>query len=183
MSDALRKVYEQEGQLANFFEKTVPTDLFRRRNVGDKTPIMQPTIIGFGKDDRPRPPDIMLRDERGDTPQYNAGGMVRESNSKPVTKQLISDASKYVVQGCRTTKGDFRGVSTFDMMNPRAKGVEWFYIPEGTEIPPGLAITRDGRKTPGQSLHHTIAPKDNMPFPLFLQHLKGFEAALKKMQG
>jgi len=182
MSDALKKVYEQEGLLANFFEKAVPTDLYRRRNIGDKTPIMQPTIIGFGKDEKPRPPDILLRDESGATPQYNAEGMVRETNSKPLTKQLIADASKYVVQGCRTTKGDFRGVSTFDMMNPRARGVEWFAVPEGTEIPPGLAITRDGRKVPGQPLHHTIAPKDNMPFTLFLQHLKGFEAVLRKVQ-
>lgn len=82
--------------------------------------------------------------------------------------------------GCRDTFGDFRGVSTFDEINPRAKDVEWFYIPEGTEIPAGLAVTRDGIKLPGKPLHHTIAPRNNMPFTLFLQHLKGFEAVLKK---
>lgn len=183
MSDALKKKYEEKGLLANFFETTVPTNLYRRRNIGDKTSIMQPTLIGFGPDDRPRPPDIYLTDDSGASPQYNAQGMVRETNSKPLTKQLIAEAPKYTVQGCRDTEGDFRGVSTFDMLNPKAKGVEWFYIPEGTEIPPGLAVTRDGIKLSGRPLHHTIAPKNNMPFTLFLQHLKGFEAVLKKAQG
>jgi len=94
--------------------------------------------------ERPRPPDIYLTDESGASPQYNDQGMVRETNSKPPTKQLIADASKYTGRGCRDTVGDFRGVSTFDEINARAKDVEWFYIPEGTEIPAGLAVTRDG---------------------------------------
>lgn len=70
--------------------------------------------------------------------------MRRESNSKPLTKEIIGDASKYVVQGCRITKGDYRGVSTFDVINPRARGVEWFCIEADTKIPPGLAVTQDG---------------------------------------
>jgi hypothetical protein len=97
--------------------------------------------------------------------------MLRETNSKPLTQEIIGDASKYIVKGCRTTKGDYRGVSTFDMINPRARDVEWFYIQADTKIPPGLAVTKDGDKRPGEALHYTVAPKDNMSFPLFLQHL------------
>src|SRR6202007_2457194 len=110
-----------------------------------------------------RPPDILLVDDGGVSPQYDGKVMRRETGRKPLTRQLISEASKYVVKGCFGPDEDFRGVSTFDMTNPRARGVEWFYIPEGTEIPAGLAITRDGRKIPGQPLHHTITPKNDMP--------------------
>ena len=72
---------------------------------------MQPTLIGFGPEDEPRPPDIYLTDEAGLSPQYAADKMVREPGSKPVTKQLVSDASKYTVKGCRTIKGNYGGVN------------------------------------------------------------------------
>jgi hypothetical protein len=179
-TDELKKIYEGEGKLAYFFEQATPVNLFRRRNIGDKTMIMQPTVIGFGPDEKPRLPDIRLEDEAGASPQFDGSKMRRESNSKPLTKEIVGDASKYIVKGCRTTKGDYRGVSVFDMVNPRARGVEWFYIEANTKIPPGLAVTQDGNKRTGESLHYTIAPKDNMPFALFLQHLKGLEAILKK---
>lgn len=183
MSDALKKKYEQAGQLANFFDKNVPTDLYRRRNVGDKTPIMQPVLIGFGNPESPREPDVYLTNEKGLSPQYEGATMLREPGSKPLTRQIIEDATKYVVRGCRGPDTDFRGVSTFDMKNPFAPpNVEWFYIPEGTEIPPGLAVTADGKKFPGKPRHYTIAPKDDMPLPLFLQHLKGLAAMVKKAQ-
>ena len=179
-TDEMKKIYEAGGKLAYFFEQRTPVNLYRRRNIGDKSMIMQPTIIGFGAEDRPRLPDIKLEDEVGVSPQFDGATMRREPNSKPLTKQLIGDASKYTVKGCRTIKGDYRGVSVFDMVNPRARGVEWFYIEADTKIPPGLAVTQDGDKRPGESLHYTIAPKDNMPFDLFLQHLTGLEAILKK---
>jgi hypothetical protein len=104
-----------------------------------------------------------------------------EPKGKPLTQQIVADASKYIVRGCRASTGDYRGVSVFDEPGVVHKKYEWFSIPEGTPIPPGLAVTRDGKKRPGVQLHHTIAPKDDMPFTLFLQHLKGFEAALKKV--
>ena len=181
MSDELKKVYERAGSLAYFFEKGMPTDLFRRRKIGDQTPIMQPTLVGFGPDERPRLPDIHLSDESGRSPQFKGDGTIeREPGSKPLTKQIVADASTYTVRGCRTIKGNYRGVSVFDQPAMATRDAEWFYIPEGTDIPAGLAVTKDGDKMPGKALHYTIAPKDDMPFTLFLQHLKGFEAALKK---
>ena len=184
MSEELKNIYARAHRSADFFDASVPIDLYRRRKIGDKTPIMQPTIIGFGKAEDPRLPDIYLEDESGKSPQFNNGDMVREPGSKPVTQQIVADAAKYVVRGCRTVKGDYRGVSVFDEIVQSASiGAEWFFIPEGTEIPAGLAITRDGIKKPGRPLHYTVAPKDNMPFGLFLAHLKGLEAAIKKQAG
>jgi hypothetical protein len=40
-----------------------------------------------------------------------------------------------------------------------------------TEIPPGLAVTKDHKNMHG-AYHYTIAPKDDMPLELFLQHLE-----------
>jgi hypothetical protein len=181
MSDELKKVYERAGSLAYFFEAATPTNLFRRRKVGDKTPIMQPTLVGFGPEERPRLPDIHVFDSGGRSPQFKADGTIeREPGSKPLTRQIVADASNLTVRGCRTMKGNYRGVSVFDQPALTSRDAEWFFIPEGTEIPPGIAITKDGDKMPGKALHYTIAPKDNMPLTLFLQHLKGFEAALKK---
>jgi hypothetical protein len=182
MSDDMKKLYKEKGLLANFFETATPVNLYRRRNVGDKTPIMQPTVIGFGPADEPRRPDIFLTDERDASPQHEADAttILREPGSKPLTKQIIAGASKYTVKGCRATAGPYRGVSVFDQANSVTAKHEWFCIPDGTEIPPALAVTREGVKTPGKPQHYTIAPKDDMPFTLFLQHLKGFEAILKK---
>ena len=143
---------------------------------------MQPTVIGFGPSDDPRRPDIFLADDRGVSPQHESDGktILREPGSKPLTKQILADASKYTVKGCRATAGPYRGVSVFDQANSGNVKHEWFCIPDGTEIPPALAVTREGVKTPGKPQHYTIAPKDDMSFTLFLQHLKGFEAVLKK---
>ena len=182
MSGDLKKLYMAKGLLANFFETVTPVDLYRRRNVGDKTPIMQPTIVGFGPADEPRRPDIFLADDRGMSPQHEADRrtILREPGSKPLTKQILADASKYTVKGCRATAGPYRGVSVFDQASSTHVKHEWFCIPDGTVIPPALAVTREGVKTPGKPQHYTIAPKDDMPLTLFLQHLKGFEAVLKK---
>jgi Tse2 ADP-ribosyltransferase toxins len=183
MSDNLKNEYARKQLLDNFFDNKTPIDLFRRRDVGDSTPVMQPTLIGFvRREGDPRRPDIFLSDEKGQSPQHGADNrtILTEPKGKPLTKQIVADGSKYVVRGCRTTAGDYRGVSVFDEPGVTHKKYEWFTIPEGTPIPPGLAVTRDGKKRPGVQLHHTIAPKDDMPFTLFLQHLKGFEAVLKK---
>ncbi len=67
-TDEMKKIYEAGGKLVYFFEQRTPVNLYRRRNIGDKTMIMQPTIIGFGPEDRPRLPDIKLEDEAGVSP-------------------------------------------------------------------------------------------------------------------
>lgn len=69
--------------------------------------------------------------------------------------------------------GSHRGVSVFDKHNPRLTHFDWYRIPHGTKIPDALAVTRDSAsKTSMLPIHYTITPKDDMPLPLFLQHLK-----------
>lgn len=72
------------------------------------------------------------------------------------------------------------GVSVFDMVNTALSNFDWFKLPANTSIPESLAVTRDAdRARPGKPTHYTIAPKDDMPLSLFLQHLKGMAAAAK----
>lgn len=184
MSDELKTVYDIANKSDRFFDKITPVDLFRGKKKDDTFDLLQPTLIGWMTHVEPRLPDILVHDSRGVSPQYHGGqaggAIVTEPRSKPTTAQIISDASAYVVKGCRTIRGDHRGVSVFDMANTALSNFDWFKLPANTPIPDSLAVTRDAdRARPGKPTHYTIAPKDDMPLSLFLQHLKGMAAAAK----
>ena len=184
MSNDLKNIYENHGRLHNFYDEQTPVDLFRGAKDDQKFPLMTPTLIGWvGR--TPRPPDVLLADAKGSTPQYIGGSypgpIAEEGHEKSITAKIVSDASSYIVKGCRTVKGHHRGVSVFDAART-FKGFTWYRIPVGTEIPPALAVTKDDDgSVKGAPIHFTIAPKDDMPLSLFLQHLKGFEAVAKKV--
>ena len=73
-------------------------------------------------------------------------------------------------------------MSVFDATNPQLKNFDWYEMTAGTTILDALAVTRDAdRPIPGRATHYTIAPKDDMPLSLFLQHLKGMAAKAKKV--
>ncbi len=184
-TDDLKKIYAKEGKLHNFFDDLTPADLYRGRRTGLTIPFLQPTIIGWPTQTDWRPPDVLTQDAHGKSPQYTSGHPANEPLTEdrikmPLTAEIIANADKYIVKGCRTTRANdrHRGVSTFDQMNPRLKNHDWMKLPVNTEIPPGLAVTRDEK--PGAPsaapVHHTIAPKDDMPLSLFLQYLKAMEA-------
>jgi len=186
MTDELKRIYAREGKLHNFFERQVPGDLHRGRKAGLKTPYLLPTIYGWNTRTAPRPPDVLLQDGQGHTPQYEGGAAegALETDADPLqprTAAIIRTADDYVVKGCRATfPARHRGVSVFDRINPRLKNNTWIRIPEGTPIPEALAVTRDfdpGVRGFGMPRHYTIAPKNDMPLSLFLQHLKSLEAA------
>jgi len=104
----------------------------------------------------------------------------------PRTAAIVDAAAHYTVKGCRATfPGPHRGVSTFDRPNPGLPTFEWIRLPVGTSIPPGLAVTRDFEASflepCNKPRHYTIAPKDDMPLPLFLAHLRGLEAAAARV--
>jgi hypothetical protein len=151
-SDKLKKIYEAEGKLKYFFDDKVPRDLFRRQKRSEAkkgVPALHPDLVGFTrKDGSQRLPDVEVID-----------GMV---------------------QGCRCTKGDYRGISLSDMKQD-LPGMKWYKLPglphKEIEIPAALAITQDGDQK-GKPNHYTIAPKDNMPLPLFLVWLNALERHL-----
>jgi hypothetical protein len=193
INDDLKRLYEREGKLHNFFESRTPADLFRGRRIGQSSPFLQPTLFGWNTGAGMRAPDILVEDSLRVSPQYQGGDInadlvVEPRDAQPLTASMVANADNYIVKGCRTTKpGRHRGVSTFDQINPRLRNHDWIRIPEGTGIPPGLAVTRDedlrgSRRGGDVPTHHTIAPKNDMPLSLFLQHLKGLEAAAKGVQ-
>lgn len=69
------------------------------------------------------------------------------------------------------------GISTFDMKVTwyGSRTTKHYVIPAHTEIPPGLAVTKDHKNAQG-AYHYTIAPKDDMMSELFMQTLKVMSA-------
>ncbi|MDB5865731.1 MAG: hypothetical protein JWO70_3537 [Betaproteobacteria bacterium] len=180
MTDELRRVYEGAGALDRYFDQKTPVDLFRGRRQGDATDLMQPTLIGWYAKLEARDPDVLVVDDKGGSPQYTSGDLselVTEGKGKPVTAEIVRNADKLVVKGCRTMVGNHRGVSVFDKTNPGLRNFDWFKLPGGTELPDAIAVTRDfSGATSAKPIHYTVAPKDDMPLSLFLQHLKGLAA-------
>ena len=184
MTDELRRVYEGAGALDRFYEGALPMPLFRGRRTGHTTELMQPVIIGWITARGPRVPDVLLSDERNVSPQYTTGdspSIVTEGKAKPLTADIIAHADQYVVKGCRTMRGDHRGVSLFDKTNPRLGNLDWYKIPAGFGLPDAIAVTRDSsRKESTEPIHYTVAPKDAMSLSLFLQYMKALaNAAIK----
>jgi len=155
MTDDLRRLYEQAGKLKYYFDKKVPRDLFRgqsRKEERAGTPVLYPNP-GFTK----------------------PTGAVR----LPDVEIVERDGKKWV-KGCRCLHGDYRGVSTFDRINPSLKGFSWHKLPQGTDIPEALAITQDS-DFKDRANHFTVAPKDDMPLELFQVWLNTLAEAMKKV--
>lgn len=151
MSDALRKIYEQQNRLPYYFDKTVPIDLFR----------------GQSRDEAKKDLPII----------YPNPGFVRANGKVRIADVMITTIDgKQFVKGCRTTAGEYRGISTFDKMR-EFPGFKWYKLPAGTKIPEALAITQDSAK-PNESNHYTIAPKDDMTLELFQTWLNVLNLAL-----
>jgi hypothetical protein len=150
MTADLRKVYEAEGLLRYYFDEKVPRDLFRGQSKTETKqglPILYPNP-GFRRSDgQERPPDVLIVEQDG----------------------------KKIVKGCRTIRGEHRGISTFDGKPPNLRGFKWYKLPKSTDVPEALAITQDTDRKNSPN-HFTIAPKDDMPLPLFQVWLNALAA-------
>jgi hypothetical protein len=176
MTEEMKKAYEAVGELKYFFEKYVPNlnlwrglkkDKYKEQiktfnNSGKQVPVnfardfsIEPVIAGF---------EIVTKH----------GKRWRE----PDVKVFIRNGEKWI-KGCRTTrKGDQHwGVSLWDS-KPKFAEKGWFnFCLPGKDsenpvpIPASLAITQDDDYT-FRSNHYTIAPKDDVPLSLYVQHLK-----------
>lgn len=160
MSDELKKIYAREGKSGRYFDGKTPCELFR----------------GQHPDGHSRQ-EFVLEPHRGFVKIDKATGRKRERRADVA---IVNRDGRDVVIGCRVTSGDFRGLSTFD------KPVTWFdkprwynfSIPKGTKLPDSLAVVRDKYDYDKDATHYTIAPKDDMPFELFIQSLKGIAAQM-----
>ena len=143
---------------------------------------MLPTIIGWYSRGEARDPDILLRNQKGNSPQYindDFKQLATEGKELELTAEILRNADQYIVKGCRTMSGLHRGVSVFDKKNPRLR-FDWYIIPANSKLPDALAVTRDDDKTiSSKPIHYTLAPKDNMPLSLFLQYLRSMGAQAK----
>ena len=155
ISNELREIYEKAGLIHRFFETKTPLDLYRAQSFKDEEAgrdLIYPHPGYKPKNGPPRLPDV----------------------------EEFKQGNETFVRGCRTIKGDYRGVSMFDRVNPRFKGGKWYRLPKDTEIPPALAVLQDGELDPNRETHFTIAPKDNMPKALFQVWLNALGAKLVK---
>jgi hypothetical protein len=143
MSDDLRKIYVAAGLADRFWDTSTPTALWRAQKQTD----------------------------------FHAGAIVLEphpgSATRPADVKVVDRDNQKIVLGCRCVKGDFRGISTYDMKVTwyGSRTTKHFRMAANTPIPPGLAVTKDHRNAQG-AYHYTIAPKDDMPLQLFMQQLK-----------
>lgn len=176
MSEELKRVYEKQGALDRYFDTVIPKDLYRGYKKGATYDLMQPTLLGFYIRGNPRLPDVHVSAQDSKiSPQFTDATereLVVDDTFGSLTVAMVANADKYMVRGCRTMDGEFRGVSLFDKKNERLRNHSWYKIPKGAEIPEALACTRDGPADAPYPVHYTIAPKDDMPLSLFLQHLK-----------
>lgn len=154
MTDQLKQIYERENLRHRYFDGKTPCDLFRGQSRADDKkalPLLNPNP-GF---------------TRGD-------GTVRIADVRVEER----DGQKFVL-GCRSTSGDYRGISAFDKKNPALRGFSWYKLPKDTDIPEALAVTQDGASK-DRANHYTIAPKDDMTLELFLVWLKALSDKMTK---
>jgi hypothetical protein len=143
MSDTLKTIYREANLAHSFWDDATPVDLWRVQ----KKPDFDRKTMLF----EPHP----------------------GNDTRPADVRVIDRDGHQVVLGCRCVKGGSRGISTFD------KRVTWFgnrssrhfRLPAKAILPPGIAVTKDHRNEYGAH-HYTLAPKDDMPLDLFLQHLR-----------
>jgi hypothetical protein len=155
MSEELRRVYEEAGLLQYYFDKDVPRDLFRgqsKTEVKQGLPILYPNPGFTRRDGTQRPPDVEIVEVNGNK----------------------------VVKGCRTIRGEYRGVSTFDRKFTLGAGFTWYKLPKATPIPEALAITQDSDYPAPKQNHYTVAPKNDMPVGLFQVWLDALNKHLVK---
>jgi hypothetical protein len=154
LTDELKKVYEGASLRHRYFDSKTPCDLFRGQSKAEEKNGMS-----------------LLHPNPGFT---RADKSVRIADVKIVER----DGNKFVL-GCRSTSGDYRGISTFDKKNPALRGFSWHKLPKDTDIPEALAVTQDSALK-DKANHYTIAPKDDMTLELFLVWLSALSDKMTK---
>ena len=77
------------------------------------------------------------------------------------------DIRTFEKNGAVWVKSGTGGISTFDSVNPRLKGTDWWKIPANTKIPDGLKITKNHTDHALRITHYRIEPR----FDMLLGHM------------
>jgi len=152
VTDELKQIYDDEGLLHRYFDTATPCDLYRgqsRTEARQGLPILYPNPGFARRDGSRRLPDVLVEERDG----------------------------KQFVRGCRSVRGDYRGISTFDRKDATLRGFSWYKLPQETDIPEALAVTQDSGHA-NRANHFTIAPKDDMTLELFLVWLNALNTKL-----
>ncbi|HWU80511.1 MAG TPA: hypothetical protein VN158_10645 [Caulobacter sp.] len=163
MSDDLKNIYKAANKLAFYFDDKTPRDLYRGQTSTEErkgTPVLYPNPGFTRKHGPPRLPDVQVFIRQIEKAE---GGIVEEK----------------WVKGCRTMRGDYRGVSTFSKVT--MPSMTWYRLPKDTDIPVALAVTQDGTNEE-RGIHYTIAPKDDMPLSLYQVWLNELNAKLSQAE-
>ncbi|WP_444997508.1 Tse2 family ADP-ribosyltransferase toxin [Aliikangiella sp. IMCC44359] len=133
----LKDILIDAGEIDKYFDKQVPVNLWRAKNLKSKDPIFgmveRKVVRNNGK---VRPADITI---------YQKGGISWVS---------VQDRPRGI--------STFDKPNVFS----RGKW-DYYKIPAGTDIPNGLAIVEDGMNIALGAKHYTIAPAFDMPLEQF----------------
>lgn len=150
MVTVLRDIYLDADKIESYFDDVVPVDLWRAKRKGADQDIFHLVEEKFMLSSG-RPRDADITIEpRDDVPWVHV-------DTAP------------------------RGISTWDRSGTfKGKAWEYFRIPAGTELPEGLAVTKDYFNPRVNAWHYTIAPARDMPLQIFKDLLRRLAAKLIK---
>ncbi len=150
----MKQAYLSAGLARYYFDEAVPCDLWRgQKKSAQKSGefILQPVTV-----------EIELI--------TTSGRRVRAPDVEVFTRNGME-----WIKGCRTIRhgGAHWGISCWSEPPKFALVGGWanFKIPKGAPVPSALAVTQDDDNQ-FKPNHYSIAPKDDMPLALFIQHLK-----------
>lgn len=111
----------------------------------------------------------LLKDSETSNPLYPDF----EERTLPSGRRRPADFNTVVKKGVLHVKSELgKGVSLFDVQGTfKSKKWEYFEIPKGTSIPPGLVIIKDGYNDVFGATHYSISPNETIPVKEFLRLL------------
>lgn len=176
MSDEMRSAYAKAGALQYFFESTVPPINLWRGRKKDEHEKRHKAAQTSGR----AVPATFARDLSVEPITEGFEIVTRNGRRwrEPDVEVFFKNGQPWI-RGCRTLRhgGAHWGISLWSQ-KPSFAERGWFnFCLPGKDakppipIPPSLAITQDD-DFKNQSNHFSIAPKDDMPLALFVQHLK-----------
>jgi hypothetical protein len=84
------------------------------------------------------------------------------------------DIQTYERNGAVWVRAGSGGISTFDGINPKLNGTDWWKIPQNSPIPAGLQVSRNHMDRTTGLTHYRVEPQFDMPLQNFRYLLSVF---------